>query len=67
MADDTATIIAALIGAAFGSVGATLISDWLKRRGEKIVLHENLINRYLLQAMLSLSLSITSLAYMSES
>jgi hypothetical protein len=48
-ADTTATIVAALIGAVSGSVGATLISIWFNNRGEKISRRRNLINRYFLQ------------------
>jgi hypothetical protein len=50
MANDAiTTIIAALIGATIGSMGATFSSDWLKRKGEKTTLREELIQRYLLQ------------------
>jgi hypothetical protein len=49
MADDLTTIIAALIGAVIGSLGAKLTEEILKRRNERIIIQQNLINQYLLQ------------------
>ena len=49
MADDFITIIAALIGAVVGSLGAKLLDESLKRRAEKASLRQSLINQYLSQ------------------
>jgi hypothetical protein len=49
MANDGATIIAALIGAVIGSLGAKLVEELLRRRAEKLSLEHTLINQYLLQ------------------
>ena len=46
MADE---ISSALIGAVIGSVGATFISNWLSRRGDKQRAYENVVQKYLLQ------------------
>lgn len=42
-------ISSALIGAVIGSVGATFLSNWLSRRGDKQRAYENVVQRYLLQ------------------
>lgn len=39
----------ALIGAVIGSVGATFMSNWLSRRGDKQRQYENVVQKYLLQ------------------
>jgi hypothetical protein len=49
MPDHLVTIISALIGAGVGSLGATIINDLLRRRGERMALRKSLANRYLLQ------------------
>ena len=49
MADDVITIIAALIGAVIGSLGAKLVEEFLKRRAEKVSLQRTIVNQYLLQ------------------
>lgn len=48
-ADSLATIIAALIGAAGGSVGATIVGNLFKHRSERTSQLKNLVNRYFLQ------------------
>ena len=49
MPDDITIIVSALIGAVGGSLGASFINDFLRRRAERTYLHEGLVNRYLLQ------------------
>lgn len=46
---DISSLFPALIGAVGGSLGAASINDWFRRRDSKRILHENLINQYLLQ------------------
>jgi hypothetical protein len=50
-----ASLIAALIGASVGSIGAVLASGALKRRAELSERREALVQRYLYQAELELT------------
>ena len=49
MADDFITVIAALIGAVVGSLGAKLIDELLKRKAEAASLRQSIIYQYLLE------------------
>lgn len=48
MSDQAATIGSALIGAVIGSVGVSVLNDWLARRTEKRRLYESTVKEYLL-------------------
>lgn len=49
MSGEAATIGSALIGAVVGSVGASIINDWLSRRTERRRIYERVVQEYLLQ------------------
>jgi hypothetical protein len=46
---DIAIILPALIGAISGSLGGNLMTDWLKKKGEKEKLRKEIIDKYLIQ------------------
>ena len=48
LSDEAATIGSALIGAVIGSVGASIINDWLSRRTERRRIYEKIVQEYLL-------------------
>ena len=48
-ADSLATIIAAIVGAAGGSVGATIVGNLFRHRSKRTSQLKNLVNRYFLQ------------------
>jgi hypothetical protein len=49
LSGEAATIGSALIGAVVGSVGASIINDWLSRRTERRRIYEKVVQEYLLQ------------------
>jgi hypothetical protein len=49
MSQPLATLVAALIGASIGSIGAVLVADWRKARTEAAERREALTQRYLFQ------------------
>src|SRR5215207_5124289 len=52
----SATIVAALIGAIIGSIGATFLSHLLSNRAERQRIHRNIVQKYLIQLQFSLEL-----------
>ena len=49
MSQPLATLVAALIGASVGSIGAVLVADWRKGKAEASERREALTQRYLFQ------------------